>query len=389
MPIKRPHYFDHQFLVEADFTAEQQYHLDMRRRLNRLLHTFGIADGLEVVKSANKTVTVRPGVALDRDGQEMIIEANQAVNLNDAARFSAGATVFITIAYQEQESDPTTAADVSGNTRVTEQPVIQAVTTAPPNDGTVIPLARFTLDGNANVPRNINDLFDGGVRQMVGPRGERGLASLNGVSNPGSNIDLVAPAGQAITIAPNNANNRIVISENHSTQTGNVHGLTAANLQQIGALLASDYALQQHAVANMIFSQQDTSGATRTINVGFQPKIVLVHGACNAVMSGRGYGAGVSAVAALEGKLQQICFGYFITRFSNTDWSSQATILDTICLGSFSNQGVTPIQAENLFVTISSVSATGLTAVLTRDVIATGNAPLPNFDIFLLLLCMG
>ena len=81
MAIKRLHYFDHQFLVQADFTDEQTYHLDMRRRLNRLLHTFGIAEGLEVVKSANKTVTVRPGVALDRLGQEMIVEANQVVDL--------------------------------------------------------------------------------------------------------------------------------------------------------------------------------------------------------------------------------------------------------------------------------------------------------------------
>jgi hypothetical protein len=33
MPVKRLHYFDHQFLVEADFTDEQAYHVGMRRRL--------------------------------------------------------------------------------------------------------------------------------------------------------------------------------------------------------------------------------------------------------------------------------------------------------------------------------------------------------------------
>ncbi|HSF29761.1 MAG TPA: hypothetical protein VLK82_04705 [Candidatus Tectomicrobia bacterium] len=33
------------------------------------------------------------------------------------------------------------------------------------------------------VPGDINDLFDGGVRQMIGPRGERGLASIDGVGN--------------------------------------------------------------------------------------------------------------------------------------------------------------------------------------------------------------
>lgn len=102
MAIKRLHYFDHQFLVEPDFTDEQKYHLEMRRRLNRLLHTFGIAEGLEVAKSASQAVTVRRGTAIDRGGQEMIVEADQEVDL---AAFSAGAVVFITIAYQEQETD--------------------------------------------------------------------------------------------------------------------------------------------------------------------------------------------------------------------------------------------------------------------------------------------
>src|SRR5712692_9993411 len=202
MAIKRLHYFDHQFLVEADFTDEQKYHLDMRRRLNRLLHTFGIAEGLGVAKSANKTVTVRPGIAIDSSGREMIVEADQPVDLSNAAQFPAGATVFITIAYQEQQSDPTTATGVSGNTRFTEQPVVQAVTAAPPTDGTVIQLARFTLDASANVPGNINDLFDGGVRQVIGPRGERGLASVDGVSNQGGNVDLVPGTGIAITPDP-------------------------------------------------------------------------------------------------------------------------------------------------------------------------------------------
>ena len=45
MAIKRLRYFDNQFLVEADFTDEQKYHLEMRRRLNRALHSFGIAAG--------------------------------------------------------------------------------------------------------------------------------------------------------------------------------------------------------------------------------------------------------------------------------------------------------------------------------------------------------
>jgi hypothetical protein len=384
MAIKRLHYFDHQFLVQADFTDEQKYYLDMRRRLNRLLYTFGIAEGLEVAKSANKTVTVRPGVALDRLGQEIILEANQVVDLSNAAQFPANAIVFITIAYQEQESDPTTATGVSGNTRITEQPRVQAVTTAPPTDGTVIRLARLTLDASANVPGNINDLFDGGVRQTVGPRGGQGLASIDGVSNPGGNIDLVAPTGQAVTILPDDANNRITISETHSILTNNPHNVTPV---QIGALPLINYALRQRALATVGFTQTDATNATRTVTVGFQPRLVFVVGTCTATLASRIYSGGVSAFADLENTIQR-CFGFGVTRISNTDWFSRGFDGAGICLSTFNNQEIAPAQAETLAVNISNVAATGLTATLTRTPLAPAVA-LPNFTISLNLLCMG
>jgi hypothetical protein len=75
--------------------------LGTRRRLNGLLYPFDIAEGLKVVKSSSKTVTVRPGVALDRLGQEMILEADHIVDLSNAVAIPAGATVFITLACQE------------------------------------------------------------------------------------------------------------------------------------------------------------------------------------------------------------------------------------------------------------------------------------------------
>jgi len=382
MAIKRLHYFDHQFLVQADFSDEQQYHLDMRRRLNRLLYTFGIAEGLAVAKSANKTVTVRPGVALDRLGQELIVETDQVVDLSNATQFPANATVFITIAYQEQESDPTTATGVSGNTRITEQPRIQAVTTTPPTDGSVIRLARLTLDASANVPGNINDLFDGGVRQTVGPRGGQGLASLDGVSNPGGNIDLIQ--AQAIVITPNDATNQITIGESHSALTNNPHNVTSA---QIGALPLSNYALRQRALATVGFTQTDATNATRTVTVGFQPRLVFVVGTCAATLTTRIYSGGVSAFADLENNIQR-CFGFGVTRLSNTDWFSRAFDGAGICLSTFSNQEIAPAQAETVAVTISNVAATGLTATLTRTPLAPAVA-LPNFTISLNLLCAG
>src|SRR4029453_8626442 len=97
-------------------------------------------------------------------------DADQVLDLNSAAQ---NATVFVTIAYAEAQSDPSTAAGVPGNTRVTESATIGVVTTAPPTDGSVVRLARFTMTGNGDVPGNPNDEIDGGVRQA-------GTAKLGG-----------------------------------------------------------------------------------------------------------------------------------------------------------------------------------------------------------------
>ena len=231
MAIKRLHYFNNQFLVEADFTDEQKYHLDMRRRLNRVLHAFGIAEGLDVAKSSNKSVTVRQGVALDRLGREMIVEADPVVDLSNAAQFPANAD-----GLHHHRLPGTADRSHHGDRGVREHPLHRvayrpAVTTAPPTDGTVIWLARFTLDGTANVPGNVNDLFDGGVRILVAPKGEKAPFSIDGVSNPGGNVDLV-PAN-AVTISPDDLGNRITIGETHSARTDNPHATTAA---QVGAL---------------------------------------------------------------------------------------------------------------------------------------------------------
>ena len=48
MAMKRIKYFNGLFLKEQDFITEQNYHLGMRRRHNKRLHTPGIAYGLKV-----------------------------------------------------------------------------------------------------------------------------------------------------------------------------------------------------------------------------------------------------------------------------------------------------------------------------------------------------
>jgi hypothetical protein len=144
--IKRLHYFNHQFLVESDFADEQQYHLAMRRRHNAALHDYGVADGLAVTRTGDREITVQPGLAIDRDGRELVLLDSRIVGLSDAAAFPAGATIHLTIAYDEAESDPSTATGVTGNTRIIERPQLVASTTAPAGGS----LGRPSTTGSTN-----------------------------------------------------------------------------------------------------------------------------------------------------------------------------------------------------------------------------------------------
>ncbi|MBU0701239.1 hypothetical protein KKE26_08125 [bacterium] len=59
------------------------------------------------------------------------------------------------------------------------------------------------------------------------------IKSINSVSNPGGNIDLVT--NNAIVITPDDTNNKITIGETHSALSDNPHGTTAV---QVGALVS-------------------------------------------------------------------------------------------------------------------------------------------------------
>ena len=110
--IKRMNYYDHQFLRQADFLAEQNYHLSMRRLHNSELHTPGILDGLDVtpvVGGSATAVVVKSGVAIDSAGREIVLPENANLELGGTA---VGATVYITIAYHEDLTD--SSADAGG-----------------------------------------------------------------------------------------------------------------------------------------------------------------------------------------------------------------------------------------------------------------------------------
>jgi len=71
MTIKRMNYFKGEFLQEKDFQEEQQYHVDMLRKHNKNLHTWGIADGLDVTTIVGEEkITISKGMAVDAQGRQ-------------------------------------------------------------------------------------------------------------------------------------------------------------------------------------------------------------------------------------------------------------------------------------------------------------------------------
>jgi hypothetical protein len=152
--IQRLHYFDNQFLKAEDFTTEQEYHLEMRRRHNRLLHTKGVAKGLEIIKTSNKKITVKAGVAIDGNGSEIILLKELLISLEDTTKYPNNSTVYVFASYaeQKQKPQPDNSTDQNQTTRFFENAVIKAETNSPDtNDKQIVRLGRFQLSPDGNV----------------------------------------------------------------------------------------------------------------------------------------------------------------------------------------------------------------------------------------------
>lgn len=144
MSVKRLNYFTHQFLREQDFKDEQNYHLEMRRRHNRLFHAWGVVDGLEVHKKDDLQITIEPGMAVDRDGREIVLA--EPID-REVGSFGRDSRTYITIAFGESwdEGDHQNTGGVDGYTRITEHPQI-GENKQRPQDGTVLSLACVHLN---------------------------------------------------------------------------------------------------------------------------------------------------------------------------------------------------------------------------------------------------
>ena len=76
--IVRVNYFPQQFLRTQDFTQEQAYHMEMRRRHNIAHHVWGIVQGLQLRVEEDGPV-VLPGMAVDGYGRELILTERRRI----------------------------------------------------------------------------------------------------------------------------------------------------------------------------------------------------------------------------------------------------------------------------------------------------------------------
>ncbi|MBD2503798.1 hypothetical protein [Anabaena azotica] len=155
--IKRPNYFTSEFLVAKDFQDEQAYHRDMRHCHNRLLHTPGVVNGLEVKTDDNKLFIVKAGMAIDQNGKEIILASD---TLPQPLNLTATGGIYVTIEYKdvtdEQDKDVTSGL-LNQYRRITERPLIKTTTSQPTSNDVVILLAKVNLAINGNII-NIEDM---------------------------------------------------------------------------------------------------------------------------------------------------------------------------------------------------------------------------------------
>jgi hypothetical protein len=162
--IKRLKYFNHQFLREQDFTAEQAYHIAMRRLHNRSVHGWGVVEGLDVRKKSDREITIEPGVAIDGEGREIVLSHTV---VRDLSSFNRDSHTFVTIGYEEtwDDSDRYASGGIDDYTRITESVEISERKHEPAKDGSAVTLARVRLNENGHIHR-----IDTDIRTRVGAK---------------------------------------------------------------------------------------------------------------------------------------------------------------------------------------------------------------------------
>jgi len=183
--LDRLNYYNGKRLLASDLKLEQEYHIRVRRWLNKSLYSAGIARGLEVREVPGApAVMVSPGLALDADGREIILLGELRVEVMGWASASPcggppGDGSYLTIQYDEEviaeEDDgccgpPSASAPRGvqvawgGPARVRAEPVLRWTDVLPADGSGEVVLAQVSLMPGCGSVQSV----DAGVRRYIG-----------------------------------------------------------------------------------------------------------------------------------------------------------------------------------------------------------------------------
>lgn len=89
-PGRRPTYFEGRLLTADDLAAEQDYHVSRRRLVNRAVLGDGVVAGLGVEPAGTPggPVVVRPGMAVDAWGREIVVPDDVEVAVSGPGEYT-------------------------------------------------------------------------------------------------------------------------------------------------------------------------------------------------------------------------------------------------------------------------------------------------------------
>ena len=183
-PIERLNYYNGQRLEADDLKLEQEYHIRVRRWLNKSLYSAGIADGLEVKPQLDDgkptdMIVISPGLALDNEGREMILLEEARIKVVGQKSEKEGEVEgnYLFIQYREEtmaeESDSCAPRSNGhkrgqlawgGPSRVRAKPILGWSYSFPHESSGKVVLAQVELDGDCKV-RNVYAY----PRKYIGP----------------------------------------------------------------------------------------------------------------------------------------------------------------------------------------------------------------------------
>jgi hypothetical protein len=148
---ERPRYFIGQVIGVEDLEQEQLYLREKARRHNRHLHGWGIVHGLEVRagKPGTGEVTISPGYALDRRGEEIVVDTAVTVDLSGHA---AGKTLYLAVRHDERPARPVSSPHGKEFSRIRETFAVE-VSTSVPRRKTLVILGDVELGRGRTIAR--------------------------------------------------------------------------------------------------------------------------------------------------------------------------------------------------------------------------------------------